>query len=280
MPGWPARDRQVGGLAEPDALLARLRAAGCVYAEEEAALLRDAADGAEDLETMVARRVAGLPLEQVVGWADFCGLRILMDPGVFVPRRRTQALVRRAVALAPPNPVVIDLCCGSGAVAAAICAMVTGARAYAADVDPAAVRCARRNLPPDRVFEGDLFDPLPASLRGCVDLLVVNAPYVPSDELHLMPAEARLHEPRVALDGGADGLDVHRRVAARALDWLAPGGNLLIETSERQAQPAVRLLADRGLRPSVERCADFEVAVVVGTAPGPVAHSRPPPAGE
>lgn len=254
---------------QPD-LVARLRAAGCVYAEEEATLLRETAGSSAELAAMVERRAAGLPLEQVLGWAAFCGLRILVDPGVFVPRRRTEMLVERAVASAAARPVVVDLCCGSGAVGAALSAAIEGVDLYAVDVDPVAVRCARRNLPADRVLEGDLFDPLPTTLRGTVDLLVVNAPYVPAAELHLMPPEARDHEPRTALDGGHDGLDVHRRVAAGAPRWLRPGGQLLVETSERQAETATAMFAAAGLVPDVTVSEDLEVAVVTGTATGPV----------
>ena len=108
---------------------------------------------------------------------------------------------------------------------------------HAADLDPAAVRCARRNVAAagGRVYQGDLYAPLPKQLRGRVDVLVANAPYVPADAVALMPPEARLYEARVALDGGVDGLDVLRRVAAGAAEWLAPGGRLLVETSEAQA---------------------------------------------
>jgi len=253
----------------PD-LVTRLREAGCVYAEEEAALLLETAGSKAQLAAMVERRVAGLPLEQVLGWAAFYGLRILVDPGVFVPRRRTEWLVARAVALAPPRPLVVDLCCGSGAVGAALRAALEDVELYAVDVDPAAVRCARRNVPADRVLGGDLFDPLPSTLRGHVDLLVVNAPYVPSGELRLMPSEARDHEPRVALDGGGDGLDVHRRVAAEARAWLRPGGRLLIETGVRQAGTAAALFTAAGLVPDVAVSHDLDVAVVTGTATGPV----------
>ena len=110
-----------------------------------------------------------------------------------------------------------------------------GLEVYAADVDPDAVACARRNLPPERVFEGDLYDALPGALRGRVAAVVANAPYVPTHAIATMPPEARDHEHRVALDGGADGLDVHRGVVAGARDWLAPGGRVLIETSRAQA---------------------------------------------
>ena len=219
-----------------------LRAAGCVFAEDEARLLAAAASGPAQLEEMVGRRAGGLPIEQVVGWAEFCGLRIAVEPGVFVPRRRTEALVHEAAALLSPCDVVVDLCCGSGAIGAALVASVPSIALYAADLDPAAVHCARRNV--ERVYEGDLFDALPRVLRGSVDLVAVNTPYVPSDEVGLLPREARLHEPSLALDGGADGLEILRRVIAAAPDWLAPGGRLVTEATEAQA-PAVSEAAAR-----------------------------------
>ena len=201
-------------MSEPPAeLVGRLRAAGCVFAEQEAALLVGAAPSVRALESMVARRVAGEPLEYVVGWAEFCGLRMVVEPGVFVPRHRTELLVDEAARLLEgvAYPVVLDLCCGCGALGAAL-AVRREVALYAADVDPAAVRCARVNLAEagGHVFEGDLFDPLPRDLRGRVDVLLANVPYVPTDAIALMPPEARDHELRVTLDGGADGLDVFR----------------------------------------------------------------------
>ena len=163
-------------------IVPRLRAAGCVFAEDEARLLISAARTPADLAAMVDRRAAGLPLEHVLGWAQFCGLRIAVDPGVFVPRRRTELLVRHAAALARPRAVVVDLCCGSGAVGAALGAALDRVELYAVDLDPAAVRCARRNLAAagGQAYVGDLYEPLPAALRGRVDILVANAPYVPT----------------------------------------------------------------------------------------------------
>jgi release factor glutamine methyltransferase len=247
-----------------------LRAAGCVFAEEEARMLLSAASGPAELRDMVDRRAAGLPLEHIVGWAEFASLRIAVDPGVFVPRRRTEFLVREAVALGRAGAVVVDLCCGSGAVGAALAAALDGVELHAADLDPAAVRCARRNLAPvgGHVYEGDLFAALPARLRGRVDVLAANVPYVPTDSLGLLPAEARDHEARIALDGGADGLDVLRRVAAEARDWLAPGGALLVETSERQAPHAVEIVRGGGLEPRLASDEELRYAtVVVGTRP-------------
>jgi release factor glutamine methyltransferase len=248
----------------PSDLTDRLRAAGCVFAEDEAELLVSAASTADELERMVADRVAGRPLEQIVGWAAFCGLRIVVEPGVFVPRRRTELLARLAAAAAGPGSVVVDLCCGTGALAAAVLAAEPLVEVYAADLDPDAVRCARRNLPADRVFEGDLFDVLPPSLRGRVDVLVVNAPYVPTDSIALMPPEARDHEHRVALDGGGDGLDVHRRVVAGCDVWLGPGGLLLLEASPEQAPVTAALMYDAGLTPSIEHDDEVDGTCVVG----------------
>ncbi|WP_345713677.1 putative protein N(5)-glutamine methyltransferase, partial [Kineococcus glutinatus] len=194
------------GPRPPAGVVRRLRAAGCVYAEEEAALLVAQAGGAAELDDLVARRVGGLPLEQVLGWAQFCGVRVAVEPGVFVPRRRSEFLARTAAAVTPRGGVVVDLCCGSGALAVALSAAVPDLEVHAVDSDPVAVRCARGNLPGAQVLLGDLDAPLPDRLRGRVDVLVAVVPYVPSGEVALMPAEARLHEPRAALDGGADGL--------------------------------------------------------------------------
>jgi release factor glutamine methyltransferase len=248
-------------------IVTRLRAAGCVFAEDEARLLVEAARSLADLDDLVARRTGGEPLEYVLGWAEFRGLRVAVDPGVFVPRRRTELLAGQAVALAAPGSVVVDLCCGSGAVAAAVAAAVPDAELHAADIDPAAVRCARRNVPAGHVYAGDLFEPLPTTLRGRVDVLVANAPYVPTDAIGLMPPEARLHEPRVALDGGADGLDVLRRVVAGAPGWLAPGGHVLVETSEAQAPLMLEAARAAGLTPRQAHDADLGATVILARGP-------------
>ena len=252
----------------PDSLIvARLRAAGCVFAEDEARLLMSAARTPAELDVMVARRVAGLPLEQVLGWAEFCGLRIAVAPGVFVPRRRTEFLVRLAVARAQPGAVIVDLCCGTGAIGAALAAAVDRAELHAADIDQAAVRCARQNLPGGRVYQGDLYDALPAGLRGRVAILVANVPYVPTRQIALLPPEARAHEPRTALDGGPDGLDLLRRVAAGTAAWLAPGGHVLSEVSDRQGPSAEAVFTAVGLTARVVSSGGLDATVVVGRRP-------------
>jgi release factor glutamine methyltransferase len=271
----PATDPPAADLCAADlsaarpAVAARLRAAGCVWAEDEADLLISAARGEAELSALVGRRAAGEPLEYVLGWAEFRGLRIAVDPSVFVPRRRTEFLAGQAVTLARPQAVVVDLCCGSGALAAALAAAVPGAEVHAADIDPAAVRCARRNLAAadGQVYQGDLFGPLPAGLRGRVDVLLANVPYVPTGEVALLPPEARDHEARVALDGGADGLEGLRRVVAEAPGWLAPGGRLLSEVSERQVAAATAAATTAGLTASVARSAEHGATVLVATRP-------------
>ncbi|GED09913.1 putative protein N(5)-glutamine methyltransferase [Cellulosimicrobium cellulans] len=280
-----------------DDLVSRLRAAGCVFAEDEAALLAERADDDAHLEALVARRVAGEPLEHVLGYVDFHGLRVAVDPGVFVPRQRTTLLVDEAVALgrqvagaapgrlqvarpdgaavaAPGGSpvVVVDLCCGAGALGLATATDLGGladVELYATDVDPAAVACAARNVAAvgGTAYEGDLFDPLPAGLHGRVDLLLANVPYVPTAEIPLLPREARDHEAHVALDGGGDGLEVLRRVASEAPRWLAPGGHLLTESGERQAAGAVGVLEGAGLRARVVRDEEIGATIVVGTLP-------------
>jgi release factor glutamine methyltransferase len=248
----------------PAEVVARLRAAGCVFAEDEARLLL-AAGG--DLDALVARRVGGEPLEQVLGWAEFAGRRIAVAPTVFVPRRRTELLVSLARERAAGARVIVELCCGAAAVAAVLAADRPDAEVHAADVDPAAVACARRNLDPARVHEGDLYAALPDALRGRVELLAVNAPYVPTEEIALMPPEAREHEARVALDGGPDGLALHRRVAAGAPDWLAPGGWLLLETSRHQAERSAALATAAGLAAEVVRDDEVDGTAIAARRP-------------
>ena len=241
-----------------------MRAAGCVFAEDEGAILIEAAAAPAELAVMVERRVSGEPIEQIVGWAEFCGLRIAIEPGVFVPRRRTEFLVEQAASVLAPKAVVLDLCCGAGAIGAALLAQSPNISLHSADVDEVAVACARRNLETP-VYEGDLYEPLPLTLKGNIDVIVANVPYVPSDEIALMPAEAREHEPLTSLDGGADGLDLLRGVAAGAPGWLGPGGHLLIETSERQAAAAVQAFEIHGLRTRVARDDERGATVVIGT---------------
>lgn len=246
-----------------DDVVLRLRASGCVFAEEEAALILEAGGDVDDL---VARRAAGEPLEWVLGWAEFGPLRVSVRPGVFVPRRRTELLAAAAIARLGPASVAVDLCCGSGAIAAAIVAEVPFAEVYATDIDPVAVACARENLPTATVLCGDLLDPLPSSVRGRVDVLVANTPYVPSAEVANLPADFRDHEPRHTLDGGPDGLTLLRRIAEQAPSWMRPGGALLIEVGASQREAALEAYEDAGLSASYAEDEDG-TTVVIGRLP-------------
>lgn len=268
----------------------RLRAAGCVFAEEEAEVLAATATSAAELGAMVARRAAGEPLEHVAGWASFAGLRVGVDRGVFVPRRRSEFLVAVAARLARAgrpapgagtpggtadlagSPVIVDLCCGTGALGLAVARELGGHELHAADLDPAAVACARRNIGPagGQAYQGNLFGALPVTLRGRVTVLICNAPYVPSGEVAFLPTEARDHEPRLALDGGADGLGILRQVAVAAPQWLAPGGVLLVEASSRQAPAMVAAMSAAGLRARAHSDDEHSATVVTGRAQGGV----------
>jgi release factor glutamine methyltransferase len=235
----------------------RLRAAGCVFAEEEAAVLREAAPDDATLDAFVERRAQGEPLEQVVGYADFAGIRVRLRPGVFVPRVRSRLLVDLATAHHPD--VLLDLCCGSGALGLAVRHRLPGLELHAADLDPAATACARDNGVP-HVYQGNLFDPLPRHLR--VDVLVANVPYVATADIPFLPAEARDHEPLTALDGGPDGLDIFRRVAGSAPKWLSATGILLSEITGAQERGAIEALRKSGLDGEVITDEDLDARVI------------------
>lgn len=272
-------------MSEADPLVARLRAAGCVFAEEEAAELRGSGRAGAALEALVARRVAGEPLEHVVGSVLLGGVRLRVDPGVFVPRQRTLLLVEEASRLLaaaradggpvpdaprPDAPVLVDLCCGAGPVAALVAHRVPGVRVVAGDLDPRAVACARVNLDAAPggastvVACGDLDAVVPPELAGAVDVLTAHVPYVPTAALALLPPEAREHEPAAALDGGADGLDLLRRVASAASRWLRPGGTLLVEVGEGQVDAAGAAYARAGLAPRLLRDDERGALVLAG----------------
>lgn len=255
--------------AAPAELVDRLRSAGCVFAAEEAALLVQAADDGAQLAELTDRRLAGEPLEQVLGWVDFDGLRLRLRPGVFVPRQRTVFLVRIAAELAPRSAAVADVCCGVGAVAAALAARRPDLELVAADLDPVAVAAARQNLPA-RVGtgRGNLLEAVPATWRGRLAMVVANTPYVPTAEIATLAPEAREHEPRATLDGGADGLDVQRRLAQRAPRWLAPGGRVLTEVAAAQGEAAVAAFRSAGFVAQARISQEWGSGVLVAQLPG------------
>lgn len=222
-----------------------------------------------DLNRMIEARSDGVPLEQILGWAEFSGLRVGIAPGIFVPRYKTEFMVEEALAFCESNSIVLDLCCGSGAIGLAIISSKPSIQLLVSDIDPIAVSCAARNLAPFgvEVFEGDLFDPIPREWKDRIDILVANAPYVPTESIEIMPRESRLYEPHVSLDGGQDGLDVHRRIAMGAPEWLAPGGHLLIETGKNQAANAANLFEKSGMTSRIVYSDEYDSTVIIGMQP-------------
>ena len=259
-----------------DALVSRLRAAGCVFAEDEAAMLRSAANDEADLEHMVARRIAGEPLEVVVGYAAFAGLRIPVAAGVFVPRVRTELVARLAAQLAPPSSIVVDLCCGSGAIAAAVAHSRPDLAVWAADIDPAAVALASTTLAPfgARALVSDMDAALPASLKGRVAVVASCPPYVPTGEVALMPPEARDHEPLAALDGGADGVTMQSRVFEAALRLLTADGCCIVETSDHLSDTTLAAATAAGWTARLETDESIGAVVVVARRQEPSSASQ------
>ncbi|MGH2540949.1 MAG: N5-glutamine methyltransferase family protein [Actinomycetota bacterium] len=222
-----------------------LAEAGCVAAGEEADELIRAAGGDPDvLAGLVSRRTEGEPLAWLTGVVTFCDLRLIVAPGVYVPRRQTEPLARRAAALLPDAGAAADLCTGAGGIAAVLAAAVPTARVVATELDGKAARCARRNGV--EVFEGHLDDPLPRRFERRFDVVTAVVPYVPTDALRLLPRDVRAYEPRIALDGGPEGTDLLVEVVRRGPRWLGPGGWLLLELGGDQADPIERLLHDVG----------------------------------
>jgi len=222
-----------------------LTEAGCIAASEEADELIQAAAGDPDvLDDLVSRRTDGEPIAWLTGAVTFCGIRLFVAPGVYVPRWQTEPLARRAATLLPSAGVAADLCTGVGAIAAVLAAAVPTAKVLATELDENAVRCARRNG--IEVFEGFLDDPLPREIEHRVDVMTAVVPYVPTDSLRLLPRDVQAFEPRLALDGGVDGTDLLVEVARRSAGWLRPGGWLLLELGGDQAEPIGQLLRELG----------------------------------
>lgn len=226
--------------SEHAAVAARLRAAGCVAAEEEAGELVAAAPDAATLQEWVARRERGEPLAWITGSTVFCGNRLHVEPGVFVPRWHTETLAIRAAERLPTGGRACDLCTGCGAVAVRL-GEVAGVRVVAADRDPAAVRCARRNG-----VVAVIGDAGACFASDSFDVVTAVAPYVPTGELQYLPRDVRAHEPVNALDGGDDGLAIVRTVIADAARILHSGGSVVLELGGHQLAAVTHALLDAG----------------------------------
>lgn len=255
-------------MLEEDEVVRRLRAAGCVAPGDEAEVLRAAVPGAAALAAAVARRERGEPLAWIVGSSRSCGHDVAVLPGVYAPRPHTDVLAERAAAALRPGGRAVDLCCGSGAVAVHLARSVPAATVVAVDLDPLAVACARSNgLPALRADVSAV--PLAA---GSVDVVTAVPPYVPTAALRLLPADVQRFEPALALDGGADGLDVARAVVAAAARLLRPGGHLLVELGGEQDAALAPTLDAHGfadLDPWLDAEGDLRgIAARAGQPPG------------
>jgi release factor glutamine methyltransferase len=236
-------------------LIERLELGGFIAPTDEADALVAAAGDATALDELLRRRLTGEPLAWVTGTVPFCGADIRVDPGVYVPRWYTETVALRAAELCPATGIAVDLCTGSGAIAATISRLRPAARVVATDLDERAVACARRNGV--ETYLGDLCAAIPPGLEGRVDVLAAVVPYVPEPELQYLQRDTFTFETPLAYLGGADGTDLLRRVVAGAPCWLRPGGALLLELGGRQAEllrddldrhryAAVRVLHDEG----------------------------------
>ncbi len=246
----------------------RLRRAGCVEAHEEARALLVAARGNTAwLDEALRRREQGEPLAWILGRATFGGQRLHIRPGVYVPRPHTWLVVARTRELLPGAGIAVDLCTGSGAVAAALRRSHPAATVLATDVDQVAVACARSNGVDVRL--GDLFAPVPAELRALVDVVVGVVPYVPTPALALLPRDTLTFEATTAYDGGQDGTALLRRAATEAVGWLRPGGHLVLELGGDQADVMVPLLAALGYTGTEVLTDDHDdPRAIVATSPG------------
>ena len=237
-------------LSDIDALVERLRSAGCVFAEDEADVLTRAVPDLRLREHLVQRRERGEPLEHLVGSVEFGAQRLAVGPGVFVPRQRSLLLARLAIqhARAHPEPVLLEAFAGVAPIASAAAHTLPALETHASDIDPHALAYARRNLPVRAgVHHGPLLDATPVALLGRVAVLAAVPPYVPVGAAQLLPREARDHEPAHALFGGRDGLDHVRDLLDRARQWLAPAGRVLLELNARQHDATVLHAAQVGL---------------------------------
>lgn len=245
-----ALGRRLGSTAEARTLLAHV-----LRVEPTRLLFAEAPDAAQraTLDDLVERRRGGVPLQHLTGQAPFRTVTLAVGPGVFIPRPETEvmtgwALDRLAeVARGGAEPVVVELCAGSGAITAALAAEGPPARLHAVELSPDAWPYLERNLAGTGadVRLGDMAESF-AELDGTVDLVVANPPYVPLEHWADVPAEVRDHDPLLALVSGADGLDAMRVVADVAARLLRPGGRVCAEHAEVQHEAAPAVFARHG----------------------------------
>lgn len=230
--------------AEADAS-ARLAAGGFLAPDDEAAeLVAAAGDDRRRLEAFVERRLTGEPLAWITGAVMFCGIRVLVDTGIYVPRPHTEALALRAVERLPEHGVAVDACTGSGAIAAVLRNRRPFAQVIATDIDQRCVDCAGRNGV--EAFTGDLLASIPRVLEGAVDVLTAVVPYVPTAELRYLQRDTFTFESTRAYDGGRDGARLLRRLVRDSTRFVRAGGALLLELGGDQAALLATALASAG----------------------------------
>ena len=208
---------------------------------------------------LVRRRAQGEPLQQILGETEFYSKVFKVEPGVFIPRPETERLVEEAVALlAPPDrrllaPVAVEIGCGTGIIGICLALDVPRLTVYATDVNPAAIQLTKHNAhtlgvdPRVHVLPGNRFDPLPTHLKGQVDLVVSNPPYVRAADIPGLAVEVSEHDPTEALDGGQDGLVFYRAMASGLGAWLRPGGHVAVEIGDDQGQDVEDIFSASGL---------------------------------
>ena len=197
------------------------------------------------LEAMLDRRAAGEPVQYILGSADFMGLRFRVDGAVLIPRQDTETLVEAALIelrQRPGSPALLDLCAGSGCVGLSLASLAPHARITLTDISPEALEVAHANQKDlgvkAELRQGDLFN---AVGRERFDIIASNPPYIPTGALSGLQREVRF-EPRIALDGGPDGLDFYRRIAEGAADHLNPGSAIFLEVGIHEARPVLDLV--------------------------------------
>jgi release factor glutamine methyltransferase len=247
-------------------LIEELRLAGCVFAEDEAdAVLAEFAGRTPEvarpvpggldalIRDYVRRRRIGEPSEYIRGWAEVAGIRVRVGPGVFIPRRWSEALVLRAVSILGRlrGGNAVDLGTGSGALALAVQAGAPDATIWATEIDPVAAEWARLNSAGStglKVCTGDMYDGLPPTLRHEVDVIFGSLPYVPTEHLPGLPRDHVGNEPVRAFDGGQGGLVFIEKALEGAGSWLRPGGHVLLELGTGQGDVVLAIAAGAGLK--------------------------------